>query len=297
MIKYLETMSNFVRDYNPDLRYDTIGNLTTQAQEDDFNLRENGKLKVYYYDENAINDNAISYGHFLTDNPIGLENPKQVYVKANLVDANGTELSQLDELYEDMTNSDILKQYGSEELLNRVKSELGIDGLQFDGSVMVFSEEQFKDTKIKTDLSENTLRDIQSLTFKKVRSDYLIRYKTFGNKEFTIVSNYEDTINIFGNDISKIILGYSDSQERIYDMVDNILSKPNNKIKQGVFSQERDDHDNQLTEDVVKFNSESSIKQKDGTLKVMYHGSPFQFEDFNYKFIGANGYVDGRGIS
>lgn len=296
VIKYLETMSNFVRDYNPDLRYDTIGNLTTQAQEDDFNLRENGKLKVYYYDENAINDNAISYGHFLTDNPIGLENPKQVYVKANLVDANGTELSQLDELYEDMTNSDILKQYGSEELLNRVKTELGIDGLQFDGSVMVFSEEQFKDTKIKSTYSEKALSSIKSVSFKKSGNNYIIRSRDFDNKEYTVVLDYEDTIQTFGNDFAKVILGNAKTQEQNYDFVDNIISKPSDKVKQGVFSQERDDHNNQLTEDIVKFNSESSIKRKDGTLKVMYHGSPNRFEEFSYLNLGTTGVQEGKGF-
>lgn len=296
VIKYLETMSNFIRDYNPELRTDSLGNLTTQQQEDEFTLRENGKLKVYYYEENAINDNALSYGHFLTDNPLDLVNPKQVYVKGNLAQANGTEFSSLNELYEDMTNADVLKQYGSESLLNEIQEKLGFNGLDFNGNVLVFSEEQFKDNKIKTELSENALKDIETMTFKKSGNNYLVRTTNFNGQEQTLVYDYEGIIQTLGSDMAKVILGNATTQEQSYDVVENILAKPSNKVKQGVFSENRDDHNNQLTETQDTYFRGSKIRRKDGTLKVMYHGSQSKFDQFIYDGLGKNGLVDGIGI-
>ena len=117
----------------------------------------------------------------------------------------------------------------------------------------------------------------------------------FNGAEETRVLSKEDVLEVLGNDFAKVVLNAT-TQEQSYDVVENIISKPSNKIKQGIFSQERDDHDNQLTEEVVKFNSESSIRQKDGTLKVMYHGSPNRFDEFSYLNLGTTGAQEGIGI-
>ena len=51
-----------------------------------------------------------------------------------------------------------------------------------------------------------------------------------------------------------------------------------------------------LTSEQQKYFSKSMVRNDNGELKVVYHGSPNDFTEFSYDFLGKNGTCEGKGF-
>ena len=51
-----------------------------------------------------------------------------------------------------------------------------------------------------------------------------------------------------------------------------------------------------LTKEQQEFFKDSKVRDENGNLKVLYHGTPNEFTQFNYDFIGSNGTALGKGF-
>ena len=58
----------------------------------------------------------------------------------------------------------------------------------------------------------------------------------------------------------------------------------------------RDSDGNQLTEDQARYFENSRVRDEEGNLKVVYHGSPAIFTEFSADFIGTHGSSEGQGF-
>lgn len=300
--RYLTYLSNYVRDYS-DLRRDNSGHLTTDQQEQDFNVRdEQGRLKVFYVQENGISDKALNYGYFLLNSPLGLDlnKTKEVYLKANLLDANGTELQSLNydgfDLSE-MTNSEVIKALGNqnsiESVYKAIQEQFGVNGLDYGDSVMVFNQDQYKSIERETELAKN----VYGFGFYKDGEDYsVLEYDNYNNVVGQQYLSQEEVIEMYPNDIANAILSSAKPTQLNISLVDKVLSSPNDKVEIGDFSSERDNKNNQLTKEVVSFFKNAKVRENDGTLKVVYHGSKNQFDEFSYQYMGNNGLAYGVGF-
>jgi len=52
----------------------------------------------------------------------------------------------------------------------------------------------------------------------------------------------------------------------------------------------------ELTKEQQEYFKDSKVVDKDGNIKVVYHGSPAKFTKFSYEFIGSTGSAEGRGF-
>lgn len=263
------------------LTFDRSGNLTTSQQEKDFTVRENGQLKVFYYNQNGISQNALNYGYFLNESSQGLDNVKQVYVNANVVDANGMELQSMDlskyDITSDMTNAEIIKsvgdKFGIEEvtnLLNEITQSTGINALQFDNALMVFNKDQYSNVP-----NREFRDDVSKIEYKKVGNKYQIN-------EY---NEYNDLIH-------SELMTQDEVIENVGQFAEKVLTNATNKFN---VSDAKPDN-SKVTTQQVEFLSDSAIKNEDGSPKHVYHGSPNVFESFSYQNMGRTGLVDGVGF-
>ena len=58
----------------------------------------------------------------------------------------------------------------------------------------------------------------------------------------------------------------------------------------------RDSDGNQLTEDQARYFENSRVRDDEGNLKVVYHGSPAIFTEFSADFMGTHGSAEGQGF-
>ena len=58
----------------------------------------------------------------------------------------------------------------------------------------------------------------------------------------------------------------------------------------------RDSAGNQLTEDQARYFENSRVRDDEGNLKVVYHGSPAIFTEFSADFMGTHGSAEGQGF-
>ncbi|MDY3781279.1 MAG: hypothetical protein SOZ90_03750, partial [Candidatus Faecousia sp.] len=58
----------------------------------------------------------------------------------------------------------------------------------------------------------------------------------------------------------------------------------------------RDSVGNQLTEDQARYFENSRVRDEEGNLKVVYHGSPAIFTEFSADFMGTHGSSEGQGF-
>lgn len=329
LTSYLDRLSNFVRDYNPNIRYDSMGNITMDQEESKYNLRDGNKLKVFYYPGNEYNQKAIAYGYIVGSTPVGMTSPQEVYVnlKKPLYDVEEGSMDYLNyELQKDidkviehyngygndliidtegLTNLEIIKAIGDilgkdkiKDFYNSLKAVTGYDGIEIPSSkqLILFDKEQFGSVKQRASYSEEAIKEFKNITFKKSGNNYIVLTNDFEDNQRTQVLDYNDVIDMFGKDLARTILGNATTQTQTLDMVENIIQKPNTKIEKGAFSVNRDDHDNQLTKKQDDFFAKAEVRQPDGTLKVMYHGSPRIFDEFDYEQLGTNGLMEGTGF-
>ena len=58
----------------------------------------------------------------------------------------------------------------------------------------------------------------------------------------------------------------------------------------------RDSEGNTLTEQQADYFKDSKVRDEDGNLNVVYHGSPEDFTRFSLDYLGANGTAEGYGF-
>lgn len=66
----------------------------------------------------------------------------------------------------------------------------------------------------------------------------------------------------------------------------------NNDIKFSL----KDSEGNALTEQQAEYFKDSKVRDENGNLLVVYHGSPSKFNEFSYQFMNTNGNAHGRGF-
>lgn len=58
----------------------------------------------------------------------------------------------------------------------------------------------------------------------------------------------------------------------------------------------KDSAGNKLSQEQAEYFKDSKVRDENGNLKVVYHGSPAQFTKFSYDFMGSTGSAEGRGF-
>ena len=77
--------------------------------------------------------------------------------------------------------------------------------------------------------------------------------------------------------------------------VDSSVSQPDAEVKE-ILKSSRDSEGNVLTEAQQRYFADSQVRDDDGNLKVVYHGSPAIFTEFSADFMGAHGSAEGQGF-
>lgn len=77
---------------------------------------------------------------------------------------------------------------------------------------------------------------------------------------------------------------------------DGIVAQPDADVKGNFLKSSRDSAGNALTEAQQRYFADSQVRDEDGNLKVVYHGSPAIFTEFSADFINSHGSSEGQGF-
>lgn len=176
-------------------------------------------------------------------------------------------------------------------------------------SYVVFSPEQIKninntnptsDADIRYSLSKDTtlteeqeslIRETNELTFTKNYGKDTYSVMGYDKNENATYIKYdatkEELSQAFGEDIANEITSYKiDLQQHKLD--ESFLNLPASKDTEGrKLSKEQKEYFKNIIPE---------LKDDNGNLKVLYHGTPNEFTQFNYDFIGSNGTALGKGF-
>lgn len=151
------------------------------------------------------------------------------------------------------------------------------------------------ETKINSNLTQDELNDIMLPEQAKSKPEYK------NIREKLIKSNQKDTIVSVGGKNALQDLEISIQNEiknnKVVDKKHNKYSRVNEdlgELDNSSFS--FDNKGRQLTKAQQEYFKNSVVKDEKGNLKVVYHGTPFDFNKFSYDFVGANGTALGKGF-
>lgn len=151
------------------------------------------------------------------------------------------------------------------------------------------------ETKINSNLTQVELNDIILPEQAKSKPEYK------NIREKLIKSNQKDTIVSVGGKNALQDLEISIQNEiknnKVVDKKHNKYSRVNEdlgELDNSSFS--FDNKGRQLTKAQQEYFKNSVVKDEKGNLKVVYHGTPFDFNKFSYDFVGANGTALGKGF-
>lgn len=109
-----------------------------------------------------------------------------------------------------------------------------------------------------------------------------------GNKHFYEINNIKKTSGISET-----------SPNRPTGFSDNNISQNSENVKSTSNKYSLSSTDNQgraLTKEQQEYFKDSKVRDENGNLQVVYHGSPNQFTQFSYDYIGSNGTALGKGF-
>lgn len=151
------------------------------------------------------------------------------------------------------------------------------------------------ETKINSNLTQDELNDIMLPEQAKSKPEYR------NIREKLIKSNQKDTIVSVGGKNALQDLEISIQNEiknnKVVDKKHNKYSRVNEdlgELDNSSFS--FDNKGRKLTKAQQEYFKNSVVKDEKGNLKVVYHGTPFDFNKFSYDFVGANGTALGKGF-
>ncbi len=151
------------------------------------------------------------------------------------------------------------------------------------------------ETKINSNLTQDELNDIMLPEQAKSKPEYK------NIREKLIKSNQKDTIVSVGGKNALQDLEISIQNEiknnKVVDKKHNKYSRVNEdlgELDNSFFS--FDNKGRKLTKAQQEYFKNSVVKDEKGNLKVVYHGTPFDFNKFSYDFVGANGTSLGKGF-
>ena len=189
-----------------------------------------------------------------------------------------------------------------------------IDSL--DNPRVIFKNKNNKDYLILTTLKDNSNNnivvpiEIETSTYaNRVKIDTNRIKSVYGRKNLnTYIKN-----NINQKELIKI---YEQKKEQGTGTIpaassfsDNNIPQSNNNVKSDIFTkysmQENKNNTNNyktdsvgrtLTKQQQEYFKDSKVRDENGNLQVVYHGSPNQFTQFSYDYIGSNGTALGKGF-
>jgi len=217
--------------------------------------------------------------------------------------------------------------YGSDENVastddvTRILKDLGYDGIIFDSKkknekeIVAFYPNQIKNVDnenptdnpdIRFSLKEQEKNDTASLitrTFDDGSSDTFIKLTNVSkitDKQWDEIYNYINPYYL-GFDYHKNPQGLKQkAEDRIKENGSFTLDADNQediyKIATILGLEHEDSEGNMLSKEQQDYFKDSIIRDKNGKLKVVYHGSPKDFTQFDYKYIGTTGSAEGYGF-
>lgn len=155
------------------------------------------------------------------------------------------------------------------------------------------------EAKIYSEFTQEELNDIIDLEQMKENpnyKNYSQRLIQRNNLDFKKIN--EDVIS---KDDNNSLVPKNNTENIIYTKKKNGEERQNNRLK--LYDEELDNSsfsfDNKgrkLTKAQQEYFKNSVVKDEKGNLKVVYHGTPFDFNKFSYDFVGANGTALGKGF-
>lgn len=155
------------------------------------------------------------------------------------------------------------------------------------------------EAKIYSEFTQEELNDIIDLEQMKENpnyKNYSQRLIQRNNLDFKKIN--EDVIS---KDDNNSLVPKNNTENIIYTKKKNGEERQNNRLK--LYDEELDNSsfsfDNkgrQLTKAQQEYFKNSVVKDEKGNLKVVYHGTPLDFNKFSYDFVGANGTALGKGF-
>lgn len=142
-----------------------------------------------------------------------------------------------------------------------------------------------------TEEQESLIRETSELTFTKNYGKDTYSVMGYDKNENATYIKYdatkEELSQAFGEDIANEITSYKiDLQQHKLD--ESFLNLPASKDTEGrKLSKEQKEYFKNIIPE---------LKDDNGNLKVLYHGTPNEFTQFNYDFIGSNGTALGKGF-
>lgn len=329
---FMRYVSNFVRDHREYTDVDTNGNVipfNAYVHLGQTKLKDSkGRLKVFYYNKIGIDKNAVNYGYFISANPEMMDNPKEVYadVRKPLYDGNGTlgemefqlknsiqgvmdkfaqENFEIDVDLEGMRDAEILKTIGNfiaekenyprliEKFYEILTDMTGFDSLDGSGKFMVFNEDQIWQFPEGKQAVLNMASRIQFSA--NENGDYnIVLYD--GNKIIVDETFRSDgqVFDLLGMDLGGLVVKNANEITKTIESFDGSVQT---ELKEyGEYSNQLDNTNRQLTKAQADYFKDSVIRDYKGNLKVVYHGTPSEFTEFDYQYLGRTGLVYGPGF-
>lgn len=148
-----------------------------------------------------------------------------------------------------------------------------------------------EDSGTLTESQENLIRGTHSLEYMKAYGKDTYSVFAYDKNDNTLYgktsATKEELEQAFGEDIANEITRHKTDLMRFY-LDEKFLNLPANKDTDGrKLSKEQQEYFKNVT---------SELKDDNGNLKVLYHGTPNEFTQFNYDFIGSNGTALGKGF-
>ena len=125
---------------------------------------------------------------------------------------------------------------------------------------------------------------VPSVYIKNANGDTILR---IANHENGYVSDFDMTYNDTYNKLFKD-KDYANWKENILPYVEKQLDNTKYSLT--------DNKGRELSEAQQEYFKDSKVRDEEGNLKVVYHGSPFDFTKFSYDFVGTNGTALGKGF-
>ena len=136
--------------------------------------------------------------------------------------------------------------------------------------------------------------------------DYFVKNVQIDNTVFDLVANvrkkaggeYVYSIQLKENK-TKEASPPLDSQRALNGVTNastQTVAQPNAEVKGNFLKSSRDSAGNALTEAQQRYFADSQVRDEDGNLKVVYHGSPAIFTEFSADFMSSHGSSEGQGF-
>ena len=119
-----------------------------------------------------------------------------------------------------------------------------------------------------------------------------------GNNKNIITKDSKKWYDIFRGDSNEIV--EENNQENKNNIRENSLDRLNEELDNSSFFNTKysltDNRGRTLTKEQQEYFKDSKAVDENGNLKVLYHGTPNEFNEFSYEFLGTNGTLLGKGF-